>query len=72
MRNLCKMVGVTYGEFLSWYNYGEIRICSSRVVDLETTPDGTREPESPHVLTLLDNLLGSRYYDSRYHQDEVA
>jgi len=56
MKSLCKMVGVTYGEFLSWYNYGEIRICSSRVVDLETTPDGTPDPESPHVSTLLEQI----------------
>ena len=56
MRNLCKLVGVTYGEFQSWYNYGEIRICSSRVVDLETTPDGTPDPESPHVSTLLERI----------------
>jgi len=50
------MVGVTYTEFQSWYNYGEIRICSSRVVDLETKPDGTPDPESPHVLTLLERI----------------
>ena len=56
MRNLCKLVGVTYGEFQSWYNYGEIRICSSRVVALETTPDGTPDPESPHVSTLLERI----------------
>ena len=56
MRSLCNMVGVTYTEFQSWYNYGEMRICSSRVVDLETTPDGTPEPESPHVLTLLERI----------------
>ena len=56
MKNLCKLVGVTYGEFQSWYNYGEIRICSSRVVDLETAPDGTPDTESPHVLTLLERI----------------
>jgi len=41
MRKLCKFVGVTYSEFLSWYSYGELRIGSSRVVELETTPDGS-------------------------------
>ena len=56
MRNLCKMVGVTYGEFQSWYNYGEIRICSSRVVPMETTTDGTPDPESPLVSTLLERI----------------
>ena len=56
MRNLCKFVGVTYGEFQSWYNYGELRICSSRFVDLETTPDGTPDSESPHVSTLLERI----------------
>jgi len=56
MRNLCKLVGVTYGEFQSWYNYGEIRICSSRIVDFETTLDGPPDPESPNVSTLLERI----------------
>ena len=56
MRKLCKFVGVTYSEFLSWYSYGELRIGSSRVVELETTPDGSPDPESPHVPNLLERV----------------
>ena len=56
MRNLCKMVGVTYGEFQSWYNYGEIRICFNRVVTLGTTPGGEPDPESPLVSILLERI----------------
>ena len=56
MRNLCKMVGVTYGEFQSWYNYGEIRILYNRLVHLKTTPEGGLDPESPHLSTLLERI----------------
>ena len=51
------MVGVTYSEFLSWYDCGEIRICSHRVVNLEPTPDdGTPDPENPIVPILLERI----------------
>ena len=51
------MVGVTYSEFLSWYDCGEIRICSNRVVNLEPTPDdGTPDPENPIVPILLERI----------------
>ena len=56
MRNLCKMVGVTYGEFQSWYNYGEIRISDNRLVPLKTTPGGEPDPESPHLSILLERI----------------
>ena len=56
MRNLCKMVGVTYGEFQSWYNYGEIRILYNRLVHLKTTPEGGPDPESPLLSTLLERI----------------
>ena len=56
MRNLCKMVGVTYGEFQSWYNYGEIRICYNRIVTLETTTEGEPDPVSPNVSILLERI----------------
>ncbi len=50
------MVGVTYSEFLSWYDCGEIRICSHRVVSLEPTPQGTPDPENPIVPILLERI----------------
>ena len=50
------MVGVTFSEFLSWYDCGEIRICSHRVVNLEPTPDGTPDPENPIVPILLERI----------------
>jgi len=56
MRKICAMVGVTYSEFLSWYDCGEIRICSGRVVNLEPTPDGTPDPENPILPILLERI----------------
>ena len=56
MRKICAMVGVTFSEFLSWYDCGEIRICSHRVVNLEPTPDGTPDPENPIVPILLERI----------------
>jgi len=56
MRKICAMVGVTYTEFLSWFDCGEIRICSSRVVFLEPTPEGAPDRENPIVPILLERI----------------
>ena len=56
MRKICAIVGVTYTEFLSWYDCGEIRICSSRVVFLEPTPEGAPDRENPIVPILLERI----------------
>jgi len=58
VRQLCELVGVTYGEFQSWYNYGEIRVSADRLVSLAVTAGEEAEPDqtSPHAGTLMEHL----------------
>lgn len=57
MNDLCQFVGVTYGEFQSWYNYGEIRLGVDRLTSIEVCPDtGIPNKESPYIQILLGRI----------------
>jgi hypothetical protein len=56
VRQLCELVSVTYGEFQSWYNYGELRLTAERVIHLEQMEDGIADVKSPHVALLMERL----------------
>lgn len=50
-----EMVAVTYGEFQAWYNYGELRLRSDRLVPLGRDGD-LPEPSHRHVQSLIERF----------------
>ena len=56
MKELCELVAVTYGEFQSWYNYGELRVSADRLVYLEQDADGKPDPDSAHTVLLTERF----------------
>lgn len=59
MRSFREFVGVTYGEFQSWYNYGEIRLSADRLISLEVNADNESvvpDITCPSATILLDRL----------------
>lgn len=54
MRQLRELVGITYGEFQSWYNYGEIRLGVDRFVHMEVDEDNAPDSASLHAAILFE------------------
>ena len=63
MRNLCVLIGMTYGEFQSWYSYGEIRLGVGRFVHIEMHKNSAPDPESPYAAILFERTPQLRLED---------
>ena len=55
MKRSCKILAITYGEFQSWYRYGEIKVNSSRISYIELIDSDVFDTDSPAINSLLDS-----------------
>ena len=55
MKKNCKILAITYGEFQSWYRYGEIKVNTTRINDIELTDSGVFDTDSSAINSLLDD-----------------
>ena len=56
MNQLCEMIGISLGEFQSWYNSGELRLSSDRFVNIEVSEDGTPVSSCLYIPCLFERL----------------
>jgi hypothetical protein len=53
---LCHLIAVTFGEFQSWFRYGQIRLNANRIVVLERDEGGAPRRDGAYVGILLEQL----------------
>ncbi|MFQ3246878.1 MAG: hypothetical protein ACI9WC_001487 [Arenicella sp.] len=56
MNQLCEMIGLSFGEFQSWYYSGDIRLSSDRFVNIEISEDGTPVSGCSYIPCLFERL----------------